>query len=91
AGDTWPQYRHWPFPDRIGSIGTGAEWRKYSGLSAAELFKSRFAQFNPEYFVITNMGDFDKQKSLKELLFGNFRILVQNDKYLIFDLTTPLE
>ncbi|MHC4214825.1 MAG: ArnT family glycosyltransferase, partial [Planctomycetota bacterium] len=23
AGDRWPQYRHWPFPDRIGSIGTG--------------------------------------------------------------------
>jgi hypothetical protein len=89
AGHIWPLYRHWPFPDRIGTIGTGAKWSKYRGLSAAELIKQHFARFSPEYFIVTALEDFDKQKSLQELLYGKFKLLVKEEKYLIFDLTKP--
>lgn len=89
AGHRWPLHRHWPFPDAIGSIGTGAKWRKYRGFSAEELFKQHFSRFSPEYFVVTALGDFEKQKSLQEFLYGKFKVLIQEEKYLIFDLTKP--
>ena len=87
AGHIWPSHRHWPFPDAIRSIGTGAKWRKYRGLGAEEFFEQRFSGFAPEYFVITALEDFEKQKSLKEFLYSRSQILVQKDRYLIFDLT----
>ena len=91
AGHRWPANRHWPFPDAIRSIGTGAKWRKYRGLSAEELFERHFLKFCPEYFIVVALEDFEKQKSLKEFLYGKFEILVQEDKYLIFDMTEPKE
>ena len=89
AGHRWPPHRHWPFPDAVGSIGTGAKWRKYRGFSAEELFEQHFSRFSPEYFIVTDLVDFKKQKSLKEFLYGKFKVLVHEEKYLIFDLTTP--
>ncbi len=91
AGYRWPRHHHWPFPDSIGSIGTGAKWSKYRGLSAAKLFEEHFARFAPEYFIVATPGDFEKQKSLKEFLYGKFKVLVHEEKYLIFDLTEPKE
>ena len=89
AGYRWPPYRHWPFPDEISSMGTGAKWRKYRGLSAEELFEQHFSRFAPEYFVVTALEDFEKQKTLREFLAKKSTILVQSDQYLIFDLTEP--
>ncbi len=91
AGHRWPRHHNWPFPDSIGSIGTGAKWSKYRGLSAAKLFEEYFARFAPEYFIVAVPGDFEKQKSLKEFLYGKFKVLVHEEKYLIFDLTEPKE
>jgi len=91
AGYRWPRHYNWPFPDSIGSIGTGAKWSKYHGLSAAKLFEEHFARFAPEYFIVAVPGDFEKQKSLKEFLYGKFKVLVHEEKYLIFDLTEPKE
>ena len=89
AGHKWPFHRNWPFPDTVGSLGTGAKWKKYEGLSAEELFERRFSKFSPEYFIVVAFGDFEKQETLREFLYGKFEIIIQNDKYLIFDLTTP--
>lgn len=89
AGHRWPPHRHWPFPDAIGSIGTGAKWKQYRGLTAEELFEQHFSRFAPEYFVVTALEDLENQKSLKEFLYGRFKILVRNKEFLIFDLTGP--
>ena len=89
AGHRWPPHRHWPFPDAVGSIGTGAKWRKYRGFSAEELFEKHFSGFLPEYFVVESLEEIDKQKSLEEFLYRKFNLLVQKENYLIFDLTKP--
>lgn len=91
AGHRWPLHSHWPFPNAIGSIGTGAKWRKYRGLSAEELLQKHFSVFSPEYFIVTNLEELQKQKTLKDFLYGKFPILVRENKYLIFDLTEPKE
>lgn len=72
-------------------LGIGAKWSKYRGLSAAKLFEEHFARFAPEYFIVAAPGEFEKQKSLKEFLYGKFKVLVHKEKYLIFDLTGPKE
>jgi hypothetical protein len=89
AGQRWPWHRQWPNPVGHNAIGTSTKWKKYRGLTAEELFKRRFSGFLPEYFVVASLEDFDKQKSLQELLYGKFKLLVKEEKYLIFDLTKP--
>jgi len=89
AGYRWPFSKHWPFPDHIGSIGTGARWSEYRGLSAAELLKEHFSRFSPEYFVVGSLAEFEKQEGLKEFFYGRFRVLAKGKKHLIFDLTEP--
>jgi len=91
AGHMWPFHRNWPRPYDYGGIGTGAKWKKYEGLGAEELFERHFSKFLPEYFIVVAFGDFEKQETLREFLYGKFEILVQANKYLIFDLTKPKE
>ena len=89
AGYRWPYHRLWSVDEPYAGIGTGAKWKEYRGLTAEELFDRHFSGFSPEYFVVTSLGDFDKQKTLQELLYGKFKLLVKEEKYLIFDLTKP--
>jgi hypothetical protein len=87
AGYRWPFHNQWPFPDVIGSVGTGAKWSKYQGLGAEELLEQHFAGYSPEYFIVTALDDFEKQTATRELLYRKFETVAQNDKYVIFDLT----
>lgn len=89
AGYRWPWYHHWSRDEEHAGIGTGAKWKEYRGLSAEELFEQHFSGFLPEYFVVESLEEIEKQKSLKEFLYGKFNLLVQEEKYLIFDLTKP--
>lgn len=89
AGQRWPWHRHWPNAVGHNAIGTGAKWKKYQGLTAEEFFEQRYSTFLPEYFIVTSFEDFEKQETLREFLARKSTILVQNDRYMIFDLTEP--
>jgi len=89
AGYRWPRHHHWSGREAHAGIGTGAKWKEYRGLTARELFEQHFSRFWPQYFVVAAPGEFEKQRSLQEFLYGKFKLLVKEEKYLIFDLTEP--
>jgi hypothetical protein len=76
SGSAWP-------------IGSDLEWDRLAGVpppTAEDRFQARFAQSSPEYFIITDLREFDAQPDLKQFLSRNFRLLTQTPEYLIFDL-----
>lgn len=76
AGISWPT--HWDF-----------NARKMRGLHipiAEEHFNALSSISSPEFFIITFLSEFNRQKDLKEFLFREFPILVHKDNYIIFDL-----
>ncbi len=89
AGHGWPPYRRWAHDEKHAGIGTGAKWKEYRGRTAEELFERHFSRFSPQYFVVATLKDFERQKSLREFLYGKFKVLIREEKYLIFDLTKP--
>ena len=44
-----------------------------------------------KYFVVTMLGELDKQPQVKNLLYQNYPIYAQTDEYVIFDLEHPLQ
>jgi 4-amino-4-deoxy-L-arabinose transferase-like glycosyltransferase len=44
-----------------------------------------------KYFVVTLLGELDKQPVVKDLLYKNYPIYAQTDEYVIFDLEHPME
>jgi 4-amino-4-deoxy-L-arabinose transferase-like glycosyltransferase len=50
------------------------------------LYQGTFVKYTPDFFIITAFDEFDSQVELKRYLYSNFPVLVQNNKYLIFDL-----
>ncbi|UCC32585.1 MAG: hypothetical protein JSU86_09930, partial [Phycisphaerales bacterium] len=55
-------------------------------LSANERFEQIRQRTSPDYFIVTDGQQFDKQRDLRKLLFTQFPILAQTEGYLIFDL-----
>jgi 4-amino-4-deoxy-L-arabinose transferase-like glycosyltransferase len=77
----------------IAGISWPTSWdvnaRKMRGLhipTAEEHFNALSSKSLPEFFVITFLSEFNRQKDLKEFLYREFPILVHKDNYLIFDL-----
>jgi len=89
TGLRWPHSDQWPEPEGFGAYGTGVQWQKYEGLTAEELFRQHFSDFSPEYFVIADMKEFARQKSLRGFLSKSYEILEENEDFLVFDLTKP--
>ena len=65
-------------------------------LQKDELFNSKYftirthgkyIKYTPDFFIITALEEFEKQKDLKGFLNSNFPIIAKNDDYLIFDLS----
>ena len=50
------------------------------------LYKGRFIKYTPDFFIIMAFDEFEKQAELRNVLYSNYPVLVQNDDYLIFDL-----
>jgi len=76
-GTCWPQHRD-------------LEARKLRRLKALDVqthLEHLTKKWSPEYFIVADLDDFDRQKDLKRLLTNKFSIIAQSDKYLIFDLT----
>jgi hypothetical protein len=54
-------------------------------------FKNKYKRHSPEYLIVIDLEDFDRQKELKDFLTSRFPILAVSDKYLIFDLTKEID
>ena len=46
----------------------------------------KYIRYAPDFFIIMDFNEFEKQPDLKDFLNGNFPIIAQNEDYLIFDL-----
>jgi hypothetical protein len=46
--------------------------------------------YSPDYFIVTDLKDFETQKDLKELLFANFPVVANSGDYVIFKLDQPI-
>jgi len=78
-------------------ISSSLQERKERGLKAPqkEEFNIRYLtirthgkyiRYTPDFFIVTDFEEFEKQTDLKDFLFTNFPLIAQNSDYLIFDL-----
>ena len=73
----------------------GKEELRYIELRDSEVdpFSERFSEFTTdyEYFIITNMSEFRRQKDLSNELNDHYPVLVEGGGYMIFDLRERLD
>jgi 4-amino-4-deoxy-L-arabinose transferase-like glycosyltransferase len=72
----------WPRGDEL-------RWERFliqRQVGAEERFKSLTLNYPADYFVVTDLREFERQEDLKRFLTGRFRVLTQNSGYLVFDL-----
>lgn len=74
-------------------------WSTLAEMRLAELRGKAAREFHDEfetrtaghrYFLITAMGQWSAQQPLRDWLLMNYRLIAQDDRYLIFDLAKPL-
>ena len=46
----------------------------------------KYIKYTPDYFIITDFDEYNKQMDLKDFLTSNFPTLAQTNEYLIYDL-----
>lgn len=64
--------------------------RRFGGMAesdARELYINKYAIHQPEFFIVTDLKEFDRQDDLKEFLMNTFPIVASTTRYLIFDTT----
>lgn len=57
----------------------------------SKLFKGKqiyeeYIRYTPDYFIVTDFEEFEKQPDLKDFLYNNFPVISKSEDYLIFDL-----
>ncbi|MDW8228144.1 MAG: glycosyltransferase family 39 protein, partial [Anaerolineales bacterium] len=62
------------------------EVRYQAGLDIDYLQKFREDTAGKQYFLVTLLGEFEKQPTIKNLLYENYPVYVQTDEYIIFNL-----
>lgn len=60
--------------------------RGMARVPAEQRFRESYAALNPEYFIVRDLRDFDRQPDLKEFLDRTGKRLAQSDRYLVYDL-----
>jgi hypothetical protein len=62
-------------------------------LKAEERFKISYGshEYTPDYFIVTDLREFEELNELKDFLTINFPVMVKNEDYLIFDLRKAKE
>jgi Dolichyl-phosphate-mannose-protein mannosyltransferase len=78
----WVSGMAWPLTSEF-------EWERLANvptLSAAERFQAWFAKTSPEYFVVMDLDELDRQPDLKQFLYEHFPVKAQTAEYLVFDL-----
>lgn len=77
AGSKWPE---------TGEVRANT-LRGRRGLSVEERFERLSRNRSPEYFIVTSLRDYARQKGLKKYLRDNFAVLKKKkNRYVIFDL-----
>ncbi len=49
-------------------------------------FQGKYIKYTPDFFIVTDFSEFEKQSDLRDHLNRNFPLLVKNEQYLIYDL-----
>ncbi len=80
----WRDFSTWPYlgDEGYNNIRNGV-------FTFDDLFNRYASKMN--YFLVTDLDEFNRQTQLKERLFGSYPIYSQGDGYLIFDLKHPLQ
>lgn len=76
SGEPWP-------------LVSDLEWERLAGeeiLSAEDRYKAWFSRESPEYFIVTDLQEFEQQKDLEKYLTANYPLLVNDETYLIYAL-----
>jgi len=76
AGKPWPT---------LGDMKAGQIWGEKS-FSAKERLDQFIQGYSPEYFIITDMTEFEAQTELKTLLTTRYEIIKRSGDFIIFDL-----
>lgn len=77
-----------PWPWRS-DMARGTGWSR-AGISAEERYKEMTKGYSPDYFIVTQMDEYEAQPGLKDFLNRNFPVLAREDRYVIFDLRRRL-
>ncbi len=51
-----------------------------------ERFNQLYKEKSPDYFIVTDLGEYNGQPELKDLLESHFRVIASTEHYLIFDI-----
>ena len=54
--------------------------------SAEERFNTLYAEKSPEYFIVTDISEWQEQDDLREFLLNHYSKISEQEDYLIFDL-----
>jgi hypothetical protein len=81
------EYFSWINPAEYWPYRGDTRLRKLAGISQPE-FAARFADQTKgmDYFLVTDMDEFNAQKDLKEFLYQNFPVYQEGTDFVIFDL-----
>ena len=55
-------------------------------IPAEQRFRESCAASRPEYFIVRDLKDFDRQPDLKQFLDRTYSLLARTDRYLVYDL-----
>jgi 4-amino-4-deoxy-L-arabinose transferase-like glycosyltransferase len=80
AGNPWP------------TIGDSYSEQLVSGqlLTAEERLDQFFQDSSPEYFIVTDIAEYQAQTELQKLLSTHFSVIAQSEEFIIFDLRQRL-
>lgn len=78
----WLSGKNWPSAAYERAYGLPG----LSDVDAEERFLADYAGSSPEYFIITNLKDYEEQADLRSYLTQNFPMTAQTEDYLVFDL-----
>ena len=77
TGSAWP-------------LSADLEWERLAGVptpGVEERFRSSFEPVAPEYFIVEDVTELDRQPELERFLANRFPIIARTDRYAIYDLT----
>lgn len=80
----WIWYSAW-------DISFSRRFRGEGEMSAQELYFKKYAIHQPEFFIVTDFKELERQNDLKEFLKSNFPIVASTPRYMIFDTTRVLK
>ncbi|HSB02001.1 MAG TPA: glycosyltransferase family 39 protein [Anaerolineales bacterium] len=79
----WRRFPTWPYLGDAGYANIRGGTFTFDGL-----FRKNAAK--KDYFLVTDLEEFDRQSQLKERLFRSYPVYAEGNGYLIFDLKHPL-